>query len=74
LETLVVLLNVINRKYQQLRDLGDAFLGKQKMPLPVDIKSLNEKQNNPKQRFDHLLQMMASQPEPAGKQQGDNQI
>ena len=26
-----------------------------------------------RKRFDRLLQMMASQPEPSGKQQGDNQ-
>jgi hypothetical protein len=31
------------------------------------------KVQGPKQRFDHLLQAMASQPEPSRKQQGDNQ-
>ena len=32
-----------------------------------------DKKDSPKERFDRLLQAMASQPEPEGKQQGDNQ-
>jgi hypothetical protein len=31
------------------------------------------KKNEAEQRFDGLLHAMASQPEPSGKQQGDNQ-